>query len=101
MKKLPKQTSEFIAACAAHELYFWAKAPGPAMLWATGPDQSWHLVKIHRTTGKASHACTAWGEIAKHTGPCPGGTKPLPYAVPESFEAAAALFEPQPEGIAA
>lgn len=98
MKSLPKSTRELIAACAAHGFEFWAQAPGPAMVWAVGPGQSWHLVKIHRSSGKSSHVCSAWGEGGVITAPCVGHGPAKAYEVPESLEECAALFAPAPEG---
>lgn len=93
MKKLNKQISELIGAAAAHGFYFWSQAPGPGMVWAVGADQSWHLLKVHRSLGKVSHECSAWGEGNQFVGSCRGGGKLKPFAAPESFESAAALFE--------
>lgn len=57
MAVFPKATTERIAACASVGLHFWSDSPARNIVWATGEDQRFHLVRMDRTTRTATHVC--------------------------------------------
>jgi hypothetical protein len=57
MPAFSKTTTERIAACASVGLHFWSDSPARTIVWATGDDQRFHLVRLDRTTRTATHVC--------------------------------------------
>ena len=57
MPAFSKQVATWIAACAAHDLTFWADSPIPRTVWATSEDQRFHLVRVNATDRTALHIC--------------------------------------------